>query len=70
MSKDWNLRLSDDVDDSIKDAAYRGLLIAGEYVLGESNKIVPIEEYSLGRSGTVTGDRERLRTAVSYDTPY
>jgi hypothetical protein len=70
MSKDWNLHLNDNVDESIRGAAYRGLLIAGEHVLGESNKTVPIEEYTLGRSGTVTGDRSRLRAAVSYDTPY
>ena len=69
-SKEWDLRLDDNVDDSIKDAAYRGLLLSGEYVLGESNKVVPIEEYDLGRSGTVTGDRSRMKVAVAYDTPY
>jgi hypothetical protein len=70
MSDDWNLRLNGDVGDDIKAAANRGLAIAAEYVLGESNKVIPIEEYTLGRSGTVSRDPALNRVAVYYDTPY
>ncbi|TQJ60482.1 minor capsid protein [Arthrobacter sp. SLBN-83] len=70
MSKDWNLHLNGQVDESLKRAANRGLALAAEHVLGESNKTVPIEEATLERSGTTSTDKSRLRAAVSYDTPY
>lgn len=54
----------------IRAAALRGLDIAAEHVLEESNRIVPHEEGTLERSGTVTVDRSHLTAAVSYDTPY
>lgn len=39
-----------------------------EYILQESNKIVPLEEGTLKRSGKV--DRDGTQGTVSYDTPY
>ena len=51
-------------------AAARGLMLAAEHVLTEANKVVPIEESTLLRSGTTSMDPVRLRSAVSYDTPY
>ena len=66
----WNLQIDTGVDERLKLAANRGLAIAGEYVLGESNKKVPIEEYDLGRSGSVSRDPANDRIAIFYDTPY
>ena len=43
---------------------------AGEYLLEEANRTVPIEEHILEGSGTVDTDRQALVTTISYDTPY
>lgn len=51
-------------------AAGRGLALAGEHVLGESSRLVPLEEGTLDRSGTVSVEQKGLRAAVSYNTPY
>lgn len=53
---------------AIREAAGRGLNLAGEHVLGVSNDQVPHEEGTLERSGRVNVDG--LTVAVSYDTPY
>jgi len=66
----WKLKFNKKIPDHVREAANRGLAIAGEHVLGESNKTVPIEEATLKRSGTVTTDPENLKVAVVYDTPY
>lgn len=50
--------------------AARGLLLAGEHVLGVSNDHVPHEEGTLERSGKASVDEAKLRAAVSYDTEY
>lgn len=53
-------------------AAQRAVLLAGEHVLGESSKVVPIEEGTLSRSGKATAETQGdvAVAAVSYDTPY
>lgn len=56
--------------EKIIDAAKRGMLVAGEHVLGVSNSQVPLEEGDLARSGAVSQDGRSGRTAISYDTPY
>jgi len=43
---------------------------AGEFILHESNKIIPFEEGTLKRSGIVDMDRSEPRARISYDTPY
>lgn len=48
----------------------RGLLVAGEHVLGVSNTKVPHEEGHLQTSGAVSQDEDSGVTAVSYNTPY
>lgn len=58
------------VQRELRPAAAQGLLLAAEYVLGESNAIVPIDEDALARSGTATVDEGSLTAAVAYDTPY
>ena len=52
-----------------KDAARHGTQLGLEHVLGEANKLVPLEEGTLERSGKVTmGDG--ASGSVSYDTVY
>lgn len=50
--------------------ALKGLKVAAEHLLQKSRELVPHEEGTLERSGTVTVDEANLRAAVSYDTPY
>lgn len=49
-----------------RDAAYEGLLIGGELVLGDSNEQVPHEEGDLERTGAVSGDPAAIKVAISY----
>jgi di/tripeptidase len=53
-----------------KKGAARGLMLGAEHVLTEANKIVPIEEATLLRSGVASMDEGALQAAVSYDTVY
>lgn len=53
-----------------KARAARGLQLALEHVLAESNKIIPLEEGTLMRSGQVSMDANALVGTVSYGTPY
>lgn len=57
---------------NIKAAQLRGAELAAEYLLGESNKRVPIEEGTLERSGAASAEQSGGQTilAASYDTPY
>jgi len=38
--------------------------------LAESNKMIPLEEGTLMRSGTTSLDEATLTGTISYDTPY
>jgi hypothetical protein len=51
-------------------AAIKGLKLAAEHVLQVSRTVVPLEEGTLERSGTVSVDETAMRAAISYDTPY
>jgi hypothetical protein len=62
--------MGEDVDHRVRDQAFQALLTAGEFLLEQANRTVPIEESILEGSGAVDGDRERLEVAVYYDTPY
>ncbi|WP_439675999.1 hypothetical protein [Embleya sp. MST-111070] len=53
-----------------REGAARGLRVAAEHVLGESRKLVPLDEGTLERSGAAVVDDAELTAAVSYDTPY
>jgi hypothetical protein len=53
-----------------KARAVRGLQLALEHILAESNKLVPLEEGTLQRSGQVVMDEASLTGVVSYGTPY
>lgn len=54
----------------MRDGAARGLLLAAEHVLQQSQEIVPLDESPLMQSGTASVDEASLTAAVSYDTPY
>lgn len=54
----------------IRKESVRGELLAAEYVLGESLKVVPIDEAALQNSGTASINTQTLVAAISYDTPY
>lgn len=58
------------VDRAVKSAVADSILVACEFVLGESNQVVPLELGDLERSGTATVDEADLKGAISYDTPY
>lgn len=47
-----------------------GLMRALELILAESNKIVPLDEATLERSGKVSVSEDDLKGAIYYDTPY
>lgn len=70
MSKSWTFKPNKTALIKSKKAAARGIAIACEFVLGEAQAIVPIEETTLERSGTVSVDEGKLIGAVSFDTPY
>lgn len=53
-----------------KTGAGRGLFLAAEYVLGESQRQVPLDEGPLQQSGVASVDEGQLVAAVSYDTVY
>ncbi len=59
-----------EVTRKIHGAAARGLYIAAEHGLEESNRVVPIEEGTLQRSGATSVDAVQLAAQISYDTPY
>lgn len=56
----------------VREAVRNGVQLAAEQVLGESRRLVPIEEATLERSGaaSVEDTGEGVRGVVSYDTPY
>lgn len=58
------------VQQQLRQGAARGLLLASEYVLQQSNDVVPLDESPLMQSGTASVDEASLTGMVSYDTPY
>lgn len=70
MSRAWKVSINPRAKDILNGSANRGVALAAEHILGESNKRVPIEESTLMRSGTVSTDPGTFTAAVSYDTPY
>lgn len=55
---------------AVEAAARRGVALAGEHLLGESRDLVPLEEGTLERSGTVVVDEDKFTATVVFDTPY
>ena len=48
----------------------KGLRLAAEHLLAESQRLIPIEEATLERSGVASVDEAKGQAAVSYDTVY
>ena len=46
------------------------MTLALENILAESNRLVPLDEGTLERSGRIQVDEAAMRGIVSYDTPY
>ncbi|GGZ51810.1 hypothetical protein [Streptomyces rubiginosohelvolus] len=71
MPARYRLRFNgDQVVRALRPAAARGAFLAAEYVLGETQAVVPLDEAALSRSGIASVDEAALTSAVSYDTPY
>jgi hypothetical protein len=64
----WKIDRSQMVKAAVRAAAEQGVSDGVEVWLEEANRTVPIEESTLGRSGTATS--QGLRGTVAYDTPY
>jgi hypothetical protein len=67
LVSNWNDHVSDDV----KKAALKGLKIAGEVALEESNRLVPHDTGMLHiTKGALIEDEKNLTVTISYNTPY
>lgn len=64
---EWN---GDEIAALLQAASFDGTELAAEYLLGESNAIIPHEEGDLERSGEVSSDESTGEVVVSYDRPY
>src|SRR5690606_3946500 len=51
----------------LRSAAARGLLLGAEHVLGEAERLVPLDEGALQHTGTASVDEQSLTAMVSYD---
>jgi hypothetical protein len=58
------------VEQQLRQAAARGLLLSAEHVLGKSQAVVPLDESPLMQSGTASVEESSLTAMVSYDTEY
>lgn len=71
MAKDFKLIWrGKDVQKLVDTSAIDGLENASEALLDESNKIAPIDEGTLIRSGNTAIDEKNKTAAVFYDTQY
>lgn len=58
------------VEQKLDKAALQGLWLAALHLLAEAQRIVPIEEATLERSGVASKDAAKFACAVSFDTVY
>lgn len=71
MAQNFRLRFNGDLAArQMREGASRGLLLAAEHVLQQSQELVPLDESPLMQSGTASVDPPSLAAAISYDTPY
>lgn len=71
MARNFQLRWHGPaIERQLRQGAARGLLLAAEHVLQQSQEVVPLDESPLMQSGTASVDEPSLTAAVSYDTPY
>ena len=66
---DWDGR---HINDQMRQELVRALADGAEYILQESNKIAPLDEGTLTRSGNIDMGLQENKPAatVFYDTPY
>jgi hypothetical protein len=69
IAAEFEFKPNKHVSAALKQAQLKGLRLGGELVLEASNRLVPLEEGTLERSGRVT-DNGADTVAISYDTPY
>src|SRR5690348_10580194 len=60
----------DEIKQELRSSAIKGLSNAAEFLLGQSNQNIPIDEGTLKNSGNTSVDTDNLEASVSYDTPY
>lgn len=57
-------------EEQIMKAAIKGMRITAQNILGESQKLVPVDTGTLQKSGNVKVNQDALTATVSYNTPY
>lgn len=58
------------LEEEIIKAALKGTKKLGENILGESQKLVPVDSGTLKESGVVSLDKSAQVVTISYNTPY
>lgn len=58
------------LEEEIVKAALKGTKKLGENILGESQKLVPVDSGTLKESGVVSLDKSAQVVTISYNTPY
>lgn len=58
------------LEEEIDAAAIKGVRKLANIILGESQKLVPVETGTLKNSGTVSLDKKNKIATISYNTPY
>lgn len=58
------------LEEEIVKAALKGTKKLGENILGESQKLVPVDSGTLKKSGVVSLDKSAQVVTISYNTPY
>lgn len=58
------------IEEEITAAAFKGIKKLGEVILGESQKLVPVDTGTLKNSGTTRSNKLEKSVTISYNTPY
>lgn len=58
------------LEEEILKGAVKGLKITAQNILGESQKLVPVDAGTLQKSGAIKVDSQNLIAQISYNTPY
>ena len=58
------------LEEEILKSAVKGLKITAQNILGESQKLVPVDTGTLQKSGAIKVDSQNLMAQISYNTPY
>ena len=58
------------LEEEIIETAFKGIKKLGEVILGESQKLVPVDTGTLKDSGTTQSRKKDHSVTISYNTPY